>query len=115
MLWLKTSGAAVDDAVDGRRLHVTKSGVSTSTVAPGPLADGQHAPIEMLGAAVGQVVARDRRDDDVLQAQPRGRFGQRGPARRLPGFAAGRAATAQKPQGRVQTLPRIMNVAVFCE
>ena len=68
---------------------------------------------KMLGAAVGQVVARDRRDHDMPQPKPDRRLGH-------PPGSSGRAAsvlplgTQQKPQGRVQTLPRIMNVAVFC-
>ena len=45
---------------------------------PGSLAHGQDAAAEVVGAAVGQVVARHRGDDDVPQAQPMGRLGDAG-------------------------------------
>ena len=34
-----------------------------------PVADSEHAAAKVVGAAVGQVVARDRSDDDMAQAQ----------------------------------------------
>ena len=43
---------------------------------PGALADGQDALAEVLGAAVGQVVAGDGGDDDVPQAQAMAGLGQ---------------------------------------
>ena len=43
---------------------------------PGPRADGQDALAEVLGAAVGRVVAGHRRDHDVPQAQPGAGLGQ---------------------------------------
>ena len=43
---------------------------------PGPGADGQDAAAEVVGAAVGQVVAGHRGDHDVLQAEPGARLGQ---------------------------------------
>ena len=54
----------------------SKSGVRTSIVAPVRVADGQDAAAEVVGAAVGQVVAGDRGDDDVLQAEPGAGLGQ---------------------------------------
>ena len=54
----------------------SKSGVSTSIVAPVRRADRQDAAAEVVGAAVGQVVAGDRRDHDVLQPEPGAGLGQ---------------------------------------
>ena len=51
---------------------------------PGPLAHRQDAAAEVVGAAVGQVVARHGGDDDVAQAQPVRAPRPRGPARRPP-------------------------------
>ncbi len=42
----------------------------------GPLANGQDALAEMLGAAVGEVVSRDAGDDHVLQAEAGTGFGE---------------------------------------
>jgi len=41
---------------------------------PGSLADRQHALAEVIGAAIRQIIPRDRGNDDVPQAQPRSRL-----------------------------------------
>ena len=64
-----------DHAIDGRQI-ADEVGREHFDRRAGPLAHGQDAAIKMLGAAIGQVVARDRSDDDMLQAQPRSGFGQ---------------------------------------
>ena len=74
-LWLKTSGSADEDDVDRLGAAVEVGGQHLDR-RPGPGADGQDAAAEMLGAAVGQVVAGHRGDDDVLQAEPGARLGQ---------------------------------------
>ena len=76
-------------------------------------ADGADHRGEMPGAAVGEVVAVDRGDDDV----------RRGPAWRPPAATRLRLAaierlrqavlTLQKAQARVQVSPMIMKVACF--
>ena len=81
-------------------------------VRPGTFADSQDATAEVIGAAVGQVVAGHRGDDHMLQAQAGHGFGHPGRLIVLPGLWAGPCAPSKKPQGRVQTLPRIMKVAV---
>ncbi len=102
MLWLKTSGAASTTRSMAPGLP-KKSGVSTSTVAPVALPHGQHRMIKMLGAAVGQVIARDRSNHHVSQAQSHGRFGH---AVRLIGFqrlglALGHGAKSAGPRADV--------------
>ena len=74
------------------------------------LADGGR---EGASAAVGQVVAADAGDHDVLEAHDGDGLGH---AARLVGVVpVGRPVlTAQKPQARVQVSPRIMTVAVRC-
>ena len=68
MLWLKTSGRAASTVASASSSTPRKSGVSTSTVAAGQLgverADRRGV---VAGAAVGEVVAVDRGDDDVLE------------------------------------------------
>ena len=68
MLWLNTSGAASSTRSTADR-SPRKSGVSTSTTAPVRCAHGQDTAAEVIRAAVGQIVARHRRDDDVPQPQ----------------------------------------------
>ncbi len=70
-----------------------------------------HALVEMLRPTVRQVIARNRRNDHMFEPQPHGRLRHACRLVRLErfGFPLG---TEQKPQGRVQTLPKIMNVAV---
>ncbi len=74
-LWLRMSGPASMTARRGASAPL-KSGISTSTPMPGhsvaQLADGRG---EGPGAAVGQVVAGDRGDHDVLEAHLRHGFG----------------------------------------
>ena len=67
-------GPAGDDALD-RAWLAEKIGRQHLDRRAGPLADRQHAAMKMLGAAVRQIIARDRSDDDVRQTQPGGRFG----------------------------------------
>ena len=63
-----------DHPVDRR--HVAQEiGCENLDGRPGPLPDTLHTLIEMIGPAVRQIIARDRRDDDMRQAEPRGRFG----------------------------------------
>ncbi len=92
-----------------------KSGVSTSIVVAGRgRADRPMQRDEMAGAAVRQIVAVDRGDDDVLEAE------LARPPRRHARARADRAGrgrpvvTLQKAQARVQTSPRIITVACFC-
>ena len=110
-LWLKTSGAADEHGVDrvGAAVEVGREDLDRRA---GACANGQDALAEVLGAAVGKVVAGDGGDHDVPQAEPvrRPRPGAR--ARRAATASGWPRLTAQKPQGRVQTSPRIMNVAV---
>ena len=66
-----------------------KSGVSTSTVAPGSSpAQRAHGAGPVLGAAIGQVVAVDRGDDDVAQAHARGGRGDLARLERVERIAA---------------------------
>ncbi len=69
---------------------------------------------EMLRAAVGEIVAGDAGDDDVFESQRPNRLGH---APRLVRVRRQRLALrhAAKPARRVQTSPKIINVAVFCE
>ena len=90
-----------------------KSGTSTSTPQSGnALANGADGQREQLGAAVLAVVAIDAGDDGELQPQGCARLRPRGAARRNRPASGAPFCTAQNPQRRVQTLPRIMNVAV---
>ena len=54
----------------------SKSGVRTSMVAPGTMPHREDAAPEMLGAAVGEVVARDRGDHDVPEPESATCLGQ---------------------------------------
>ena len=72
---MKTSGAAEDDVDRPARVAV-EVGRQDLDRRPGPAPDGQDAPAEVLGAAVGQVVAGHRRDHDVPQAEPGAGLGQ---------------------------------------
>ena len=68
MLWLKTSGRAPSTVCSACSSTPRKSGVSTSIVAAGQLRpDRADRRRVVAGALVGDVVAVDRRDDDVLQ------------------------------------------------
>ena len=70
-LWLNTSGRAATTISTAPGLR-RKSGVSTSIVVPGAAARmARMTAAKCAGAAVGQVVAVDRGDDDVLQAELR--------------------------------------------
>ena len=75
MLWLKTSGAA-ERTVSIASVSAVEVGGQDLDRRAGPRADGQDAAAEVLGAAVGQVVAGHRGDDDVLQAEPGAGLGQ---------------------------------------
>ena len=67
-------------------------------------------------AAVGQIVAIDRGDDGVLQAHARRPLRRRAPAPPVSSSVGRPWATAQYAHARVQTSPRIMNVAVpWCQ
>ena len=75
-------------------------------------ADGADGVGEMLRAAIGEIVAIDRGDDDVGQAQLGGRLAD------MRGFDASSRPgnpvfTLQKAQARVQVSPMIMKVACF--
>ena len=98
-------------AVDGGRV-AEEVGRQHLDGGAGPLADGEDAAAEVVGPAVGQVVARHRGDDDVLAGRAAPPPRRRARARRLPASSVSPRGTEQKPHGRVQTLPRIMNVAV---
>ena len=75
MLWLKTSGRSARTVASASSSTPRKSGVSTSTEASGSFAlEGADRGRVVAGAAVGDVVAVDRGDDDVLQAHLRGRL-----------------------------------------
>ena len=68
MLWLKTSGRAASTVCSASSSTPRKSGVSTSTVASGSFAlERADRRRVVAGAAVGDVVAVDRGDDDVLE------------------------------------------------
>ena len=80
MLWLNTSGRAPITVASASSSTPRKSGVSTSTVHPGSFALQRADRRRVVaGAAVGDVVAVDRGDDDVLEAHLRG--GLRDPER----------------------------------
>ena len=69
---------------------------------------------ELPGAAVVEIVAVDRGDDDMVEAELR-----RPPRRHARGSCGSSwsglpVATLQKAQARVQTSPRIITVACFC-
>ncbi len=76
-------------------------------------ADGADHRREMRRPAVVEIVAVDRGDDDVREAELRGRLGD------VRGLGRHRAApgspvlTLQKAQARVQVSPMIMKVACF--
>ena len=73
MLWLKTSGRSASTVASASSSQPRKSGVSTSTEALGTFAlQRADRRREVRRAAVRQVVAVDRRDDDVLEAHARG-------------------------------------------
>ena len=73
MLWLNTSGRAASTVASASSSTSRKSGVSTSTEASRQLRlERPDRRREVARAAVGQVVAVDRGDDDVLEAHPRG-------------------------------------------
>jgi hypothetical protein len=67
---------------------------------------------EMLGAAVGEIVAIDRGDHDMGEPELEGRFRDmfRLSASSAPGMPV---LTLQKAQARVQVSPMIMKVACF--
>ncbi len=111
MLWLYTSGLGGEHRIDGRPV-AEKVGREHFDGGSGPLADGQDAAAEVVGAAIGQVVAGHGGDDDVFQPQPKRGLGDAVRARRLRERPGAPRLTEQKPHGRVQTLPRIMKVAV---
>ena len=75
MLWLNTSGAAERTTSIDIRAAVEVGGEDLDRRA-GPGADGQDALAEVLGAAVGEIVARHGRDDDVAQAEPGAGLGE---------------------------------------
>src|SRR5262245_4939647 len=66
-------GPGLDHAVDGCRVANEVRGEHLDG-RPRPLANCQHATVEMVRAAVRQVVARHRGDHDVLQPQSRRRL-----------------------------------------
>src|SRR5262249_17122535 len=49
-----------------RRQHLYRS--------TGTFANGNHAAIEMIGTAVRQIIARDRRNNHMSQPEPKGRL-----------------------------------------
>ena len=74
-------------------------------------ADGADDLGEMPRPAVRQVVAIDRGDDDVFEAELGDRVGDACAARPDRAAAASRCATLQKAQARVQISPMIIMVA----
>jgi len=75
-------------------------------------ADRLDRPREMRRAAVGKIVAVDRRDDDMRELKISRRRATRSGSVDRAGRQA--VATLQKAQARVQTSPMIMKVACFC-
>ena len=74
MLWLKTSGRAASTVWSASSSTPRKSGVSTSTERVGQLAlERADRRRVVAGAAVGDVVAVDGGDDDVLELHLRRR------------------------------------------
>ena len=66
---------------------------------------------EVLRAAIGEVVAVDRRDDDMLEAEGGDRFGDAVGFAVRPAAAGRPVRTLQKAQARVQVSPMIIMVA----
>ena len=93
-------GLAGEDDIDGVGVAVEVGGQDLDG-GSGPLPDGQDAAAEVVGAAVGEVVAGDGGDDDVLQAEPGQASARRSGSSRATASGLPRL-TAQKPQGRVQ-------------
>ena len=122
MLWLKTSGRAPITVCSASSSTPRKSGVSTSTDACGQLRlDRADRRRVVRGAPVGDVVAVDRGDDDVLQlhlrrglrdAQRLERVGRRvGLARVDVAVAAGaRARVAEDLERRGAAAPALGDV-----
>jgi hypothetical protein len=100
-LWLMMCGSGVDHHLERGQLP-SKSGISTSTDISGQAlagADDRLGPD--AGAAVGELVAVDARDDDVLEPHEGERLGDA--AGLVPVEVFGRPVlTLQKPQARVQ-------------
>ena len=106
-------GPGGGDAIDGARL-VAEIGRQhfdggAGRQRPHPLDAGD----ELEGAAIVEIVAVDRGDDDMLQAHRCHRFRQmfRFVTSTAPGLPV---LTLQNAQARVQVSPRIMNVAWRC-
>ena len=76
-------------------------------------ADGADGLREMLGAAVIEIVAIDRGDDDMRQAELGRRFRDMLRLDRDRARPASPVLTLQKAQARVQVSPMIMKVACF--
>ena len=89
-----------------------KSGVRISMVVPGAWRrTSRTTSAKWAAPAIGQVVAVDRGDDHVRQAHLGHRRADTRGARRRRAAPAGRCATLQKAQARVQTSPMIIMVA----
>ena len=63
----------LDDAIKSR-IVVEEVGRENFDTRSGSLPYCQHRLIKVFGTPVGEVVARDRRDDDMLELQPMSRF-----------------------------------------
>jgi hypothetical protein len=113
-LWLSTSGRGVHHDSAAASISPRKSGMSTSTVQPGR--SGAHLADDLGEEAAAPPSGRSSRVTEVIDgvAQPQGPRRLRH-ATRLVGVGwAGPAGlvTLQKRQARVQTSPRMRNVAV---
>ena len=84
-------GPGREDDVDRVGCGRRSRGSGPRSVAPVRLADRQDAAPEVLGTAVGEVVAGDRGDHDVPQPEPVAGLGQAVAARRRPRPRACRA------------------------
>ena len=108
---MNTSGLAATTVSTAPSLR-RKSGVSTSIVVAGSARGWRGSAREMRCAAVGEIVAIDRGDDHMGEAELGGRVGDAGRLGRIerPGSPV---RTLQKAQARVQVSPMIMKVACF--
>ena len=113
VLWFRIVGPGVDHGCERAPVALEVGDEHLDRAAGDALADRPDAGREDGGAAVLLVVAVDGGDDRVAEAHARDRVGHaRGLRRDRAARRAGPVLTAQKPQARVQTSPRIMKVAV---
>ena len=112
MLWFRISGLLGEHGLERRGVAAEVRDQDLDGALGQPSPDRADRRREVRRAAVGQVVAVDRRDDGVRKAELLGGLGdalRARPGRAHPGWPL---PTAQKPQWRVQMSPISMNVAV---